>query len=270
MSEGHRLALLLGLGSLPGASAQTCVAAPPPVGYISSSPTAATATTVAELGTITCATGYFSMTMVGEVACDGESFVYSGCDPCHTMAHIFGWGGGTCDCDLDYWGTASINAATGVTDCTPCPANTVTASPPLRLAGTPCPQNYHIEPVLRTDNTWPSSCVCIDGFFRIASSEQWEILCAEIGTALCDMATLAALTAAECPRANDASSLVPGICPPRCADAFIQYWTRCSTDADLRAELGTGAASALDSFAALCEAAEPEVWESTRCVPDGH
>jgi hypothetical protein len=154
MSQGRRLALLLGwvaaLGRLPGASAQTCVAGPPPVGYISSSPTAATATTVAELGTITCATGYFSMAMVGEVACDGESFVYSGCDPCHNMAHVFGWGGGTCNCDLDYWGTASTDATTGATDCTVCLENAATAPPPPGLP--------------RTDNTWPTSCHCREGY----------------------------------------------------------------------------------------------------------
>ena len=154
--------------SLPGVLAQTCVPAAPPAGYISDAAAPATATTVAALGTITCGTGYFSMSTPNGPACaaDGNPFVWTGCDPCHTMAHVFEWGGGTCNCDVAFYGTASTDA-TGTTDCHPCLVNSGTAPPPPGVA--------------RTDNTNPSSCHCVEGYSigdgNAQVPQHWERSC---------------------------------------------------------------------------------------------
>ena len=156
------------LGSLPGVLAQTCLPAAPPAGYISDAAVPATATTVADLGTIVCSLGYFSMSTPNGPACaaDGDPFVWTGCDPCHTMAHIFGWGGGTCNCAVAFYGTASTDAS-GVTDCSPCLQNSGTAPPPPGVA--------------RTDNTLPSSCHCIEGYSvgdgNAQVPQNWEQSC---------------------------------------------------------------------------------------------
>lgn len=148
------LGWLVALGRLPGAAGQSCVAGPPPRGYVASSPTAATATTVAELGEVTCEIGHFSSSLNAMAECpgDGEAFVYSNCEPCTQWAHIINLGGGTCNCAVDDWGTAATDPTTLETDCTPCLENSGTA-PPLAWLGE-----------TRTDNTLPSSCHCFEGY----------------------------------------------------------------------------------------------------------
>lgn len=163
------LGWLVALGGLPAASGQSCVAGPPPAGYLASSPDAATATTVDGLGAITCEIGYFSASLnsIAECPGDGQSFVYSNCAMCNLWAHIINSGGGTCNCNPGDYGTGVTDPVTLVTDCTPCLENSGTAPPPPGAE--------------RTDNTNPSSCHCWEGYAVGGGHSQvpqsWELTC---------------------------------------------------------------------------------------------
>ena len=223
------------------ACSPTSTAGAPPVGYVVEDPTA---TTVQGLGRVTCSTGYFAShgQSAGVYSVGGsgsEPFAYFGCEPCTPWAHIVGWGGGTCTCPAGSYGIAATSVIDGVvvTDCTPCPGeNTVTA---------PCPGAVGEH----ADNTLPSPCICAEGFVRTTQSSS-DRSCVAIEIAPCDMATLEALTGAECAHAHG-DSLVPDTCAPWCRDAFVGYWTRCRPA--LSQNLGPEATAALAGFAVLCE-----------------
>lgn len=160
------LGWLVALGRLPSAWGQSCVAGPPPNGYVASSPTAATATTVAGLGEVTCGTGFLGSNAMAQCPGDGEAFVYSNCAVCTQWAHII-QSSPTCNCDVDDYGTAATDPVTLVTACTPCLENSGTAPPP------PGQQ--------RTDNTLPSSCHCFEGYSvgdgHAQVPQSWALMC---------------------------------------------------------------------------------------------